>query len=227
MSRMKPSRRSEGGFTLIEMTVVLAVIVTLALVMTPSIANTINDSRAARAKQDCQTIASAITQFYRDNAFFPQWTTMSGTQAATIRSQSNLLTLLSGPGNVPATTSLAGAGITDQSDLAGWTLTANVGSLADQLMTDAVGYPLKAGNAEFGWNGPYLSSPIGSDPWNNRYMVNIGAADNAAGVQATDGGVKKAVWVLSAGSNGVIETPFSQSVLTAVVGGDDIAVRIQ
>ena len=35
--------RRDGGFTLIELTVVLAVIVTLALVLTPSIINYITD----------------------------------------------------------------------------------------------------------------------------------------------------------------------------------------
>ena len=45
-------RESMRGFTLIELTVVLAVLVTLALVLTPSITNFINDSRVARARTD-------------------------------------------------------------------------------------------------------------------------------------------------------------------------------
>jgi hypothetical protein len=37
-----------------------------------------------------------------------------------------------------------------------------------------------------------------------------------------------AVWVLSAGPNGIIETPFASSILDATrAGGDDIATRIQ
>ena len=66
-------RRSAGGFTLIELTVVLAVIVTLALVLTPSVTNFITDSRVARARRDTQTIATAIHQFFKDTGFFPQW----------------------------------------------------------------------------------------------------------------------------------------------------------
>jgi len=46
--------------------IVLAVIVTLALILTPSIANFINDSRSARARNDVQTIAVAITQFFKE-----------------------------------------------------------------------------------------------------------------------------------------------------------------
>ena len=55
------------GFTLIELTVVLAVLVTLALVLTPSITNFINDSRVARTRSDTQTLATAVIQFYKDN----------------------------------------------------------------------------------------------------------------------------------------------------------------
>ncbi|MCK7491853.1 MAG: type II secretion system GspH family protein [Comamonadaceae bacterium] len=43
--------RGATGFTLIELTVVLAVIVTLALILTPSIANSINEARVARGPQ--------------------------------------------------------------------------------------------------------------------------------------------------------------------------------
>src|SRR5919202_1279955 len=57
-------RTSAAGFTLIELTVVLAVIVTLALILTPSVTNFINDSRVARARTDTQTIAAAVVQFY-------------------------------------------------------------------------------------------------------------------------------------------------------------------
>ena len=51
--------------------------------------------------------------------------------------------------------------------------------------------------------------------------------DPAAGTQTAAGGTKSAVCVISAGSNGQIETAYSQPVTTAVVGGDDIAVRVQ
>jgi prepilin-type N-terminal cleavage/methylation domain-containing protein len=220
-------RRREGqepvgrGFTLIELTVVLAVIVTLALILTPSIANFINDSRIARARSDCQTIAGAIVQFYRDNAFFPEWVLA---QNGGPGSGDNQVTLLISPGNAPA---IGGAvPILGEDQVRAW-LSSKAGSLADQLLTDRPGYALKTPGSEFGWNGPYLSSPIGSDPWNNRYMVNIGHLEVSQGAQGQLGSVKSAVWVLSAGPNGAIETPFSQSVLTATLAGDDIGTRIQ
>lgn len=206
------SGQSPSGFTLIELTVVLAVIVTLALILTPSIANTINDSRVARARADCQYIGSAIESFYRDNGFFPQWTT---SQAGGPGLPQLKLQLLVTAGNAP---------LEDQ--ISPWT-TGLSGMLADQLLVNAPGYALRTATSQFGWNGPYLSSDLRSDPWGNHYVVNVGLIDLSAGVQTQSGQLKAAVWVLSAGPNGTIETPFSQPVTTAITGGDDLTFRIQ
>jgi prepilin-type N-terminal cleavage/methylation domain-containing protein len=205
-------RLALAGFTLIELTVVLAVIVTLALILTPSIANFINDSRVARAQSDCQTIASAVVQFYRDNGFFPQWKLANKGGPGQIQDQ---VALLVSGGNIPT-----------ELTPTQWS-TGSSGLLTDQLMTNTPAYTLRTPTAQFGWNGPYLSSDIGSDPWNNRYMVNVGLIDTSVGAVGLSGVPKNAVWVISAGPNGTIETPFSQIVTAATRGGDDIAIRIQ
>ena len=108
-----------------------------------------------------------------------------------------------------------------------WT-TGVAGSLADQLVTNAPGYALRSATAQFGWNGPYFSSQLMADPWGNRYAVNVALVDLSPGAATAGGQAKMAVWVLSAGPNGIIETPFAQSILTAVrPGGDDIGTRVQ
>jgi len=201
-----------SGFTLIELTVVLAVIVTLALILTPSITNFLTDSRIARTKADTATIAAAITQFYKDNGFFPQWATAySGGPG----SASDRVDLLVSPGNVPTVAS---------ADL--WT-TGTTDGLADQLLTNAPYYTMRNATASLGWNGPYLSSAIGADAWNNRYAVNIGLVDGTQGTQTAAGVTKSAVWVISAGANGQLETPYAQAMTVANSTGDDIAVKIQ
>ena len=205
-------RGGNAGFTLIELTVVLAVIVTLALILTPSITNFISDSRVARTRTDTQTVASSIVQFYKDNGFFPQWSQAS---AGGPGSSGDKVDLLISGGNTPT---VAAANT--------WT-TGTTGSLVGQLMSNTPGYTLKNATAQFGWNGPYLSSTIGADAWNNRYAVNIGLIDPTSGTQTAAGATKGAVWVISAGPNGVVETPYSQPVTTALVSGDDIAVRVQ
>ena len=210
--RQAITARSHHGFTLIELTVVLAVIVTLALVLTPSIASFVNDSRSARARSDCQTILSAIVQFYQDNGFFPSWKLA---QAGGPGLAQNRVQLLVSPGSIP------------QEDQPGLWTTGIAGLLTEQLMNNVPGYSLRTPTSQFGWNGPYLSSEIIADPWGNRYVVNIDLIDTSASAIGRGGMVKAAVWVLSAGPNRTIDTPFGQSILTAVLGNDDIGYRLQ
>ncbi len=200
------------GFTLIELTVVLAVIVTLALILTPSITNFITDSRVARARNDVQTIAAAAVQFYKDNGFFPQWTAAVSGGPGTA---ANKVDLLISPGNVPA----VGTANT-------WT-TGTTDTLAHQLLNNTPVYTVKTATSQFGWNGPYLTSDIGADPWNNRYMVNVGLIDTTQGVQTSGGATKSAVWIVSAGPNGTIDTAYTQAVTIALITGDDLGTRIQ
>jgi prepilin-type N-terminal cleavage/methylation domain-containing protein len=204
--------RDARGFTLIELTVVLAVIVTLALILTPSITNFINDSRVARTRTDTQTVAAAVVQFYKDNGFFPQWSTANAGGPGT---NANRVDLLVSPGNVPA---VAAANT--------WT-TGSTDTLVNQLMSNTPAYTLRTATSQFGWNGPYLSSAIGADAWNNRVAVNVGLIDTTIGTQTAAGATKSAVWVISAGPNGQIETPYGQPITTAATSGDDIAVRVQ
>lgn len=205
-------RLRTAGFTLIELTVVLAVIVTLALVLTPSVINFINDSRVARARSDTQIITAAIIQFFRDTGFYPQWSLASNGGPGTAQ---NKVDLLVSPGNVP---SVAQANL--------WT-TGTTDQLADQLVTNAPGYTARTATSTSGWNGPYLSNTINADPWNNRYAVNIGLIDPSVGVQGQGGATKNAVWALSAGSDGVMDTAYSQAITVAAQGGDDIVFRLQ
>ena len=75
-------------------------------------------------------------------------------------------------------------------------------------------------NSEFSWRGPYLGGPIGPDPWGNRYAVNVRYLDPGANVAGPLAGYTADVIVLSAGPNGVVETPFEVEGNTP--GGDDI-----
>ncbi len=54
--------------------------------------------------------------------------------------------------------------------------------------------------------GPYLSAPPKADPWGNRYLVSTS-------------------WVISAGPNGVLETPCQSTGREAGLIGDDVGVR--
>jgi len=56
-------------------------------------------------------------------------------------------------------------------------------------------------------------------------MVNIGVmrARETAGASTEP----QALWVLSAGPNGLVETPYTTPAVSAVVGGDDVGARIE
>jgi hypothetical protein len=71
-----------------------------------------------------------------------------------------------------------------------------------------------------------LRLEIGSDPWGDRYTVNVGALhDRTMAAAAAPTGA--AIWVLSAGPNGIIETPFAQDAERATLKGDDIGARVR
>jgi prepilin-type N-terminal cleavage/methylation domain-containing protein len=205
-------RRSNQGFTLIELTVVLAVIITLALVLTPSIANFINDARVARARADISTLSGAIAQFNKDMGFYPQWHTAN---AGGPGLAANKVDLLISPGNIP-TVGTANTWTTGTTDL-----------FSDQLVTNAPAYTTKTSTSQFGWNGPYITNTINADPWNNRYMANTGLIDTTLGLSDATGAIKSAVWIVSAGANGAIDTPYTQGVTVATPAGDDLVSRLQ
>jgi prepilin-type N-terminal cleavage/methylation domain-containing protein len=203
------NKRDQKGFTLIEVIVAIAVVSILAGIITPSVIKHLDDSKRARAQNDCLVIGSAIGGFYKDVARMPN---MNAAGAAGV-------TLLVGTGNIPA----LAAGVLTWNDA---TAVATCDLLSNHLSADtpksqAVNiYPTttSAPGSEFVWRGPYQAN-FPADPWGNRYAVNIG---NATG---------NALWVLSAGPDGIIQTAFSPAAppvgTTLATSGDDIAYRLK
>jgi hypothetical protein len=103
----------------------------------------------------------------------------------------------------------------------------NAGSLEDHLLTNRRGYRYRRPGEYGGWNGPYLSAPTRGDAWGNQFLVNSAWLDGGSTAADAEGRPRRAVFVVSAGANGVIETPFEQPMTDARAFGDDIVVRIQ
>jgi type II secretory pathway pseudopilin PulG len=105
----------------------------------------------------------------------------------------------------------------------------------------ASGYPLPtftAGGgprARLGWRGAYLNGPIDTDPWGYVYQANtifFATANNATnntGSGEIRGGWTSDVLVVSAGSNGVLQTLFGGTTATGGLStsGDDIVYVVQ
>lgn len=201
-----------AGFTLIEMAIVLAVIGTLALALTPTAVGLIHDARVARTRSDVRAISVAIVKFSFDNGFYPQWSSGPG---AAPGGAAGKVDLLVSAGRVPPSATSGDRWTTGTTDL-----------LEGQLRSNAPGYPIQTA-LSFGWNGPYLLSPLDADSWRNRYAVNIDYVDMGQGPATAGGAIKNAVWVISAGPDGFMNTPEEQPLTSAVIGGDDVGVRLQ
>jgi type II secretory pathway pseudopilin PulG len=189
-----------AGFTVAEMTTVLTTLSILGAAAAPVVGDYINDARMIRAQQDSRAIATAVERLTGD--------VMGDAERDGGWSTYNLLV---SPGTTPAVASGAGQ---DWSVAIG---TGQAGALQDQLMLNGPGYATHAraqNNPIRGWHGPYLEAGVGADPWGHRYAVNVkflkgGAFDT---------------FVVSAGPNGIIETPFESD--GTVPHGDDIIVVV-
>ena len=208
MLKQRYRRRSryspDGGFTLVELALVLAIMAILAAALTPILSNTIDDARITKAAGDTESIAQAIRNFNETTGYWPIF--KSGVAITT--SSAMFRTLLS-PGDDPA--QIAGIG----NWLPG---PGNRGDLDEILGRNLPEYST---TGSFRWRGPYATS-IFSDPWGNTYLVNA---------RAMGFGVFRAGFVVSAGPNGTIETRYNQNMSSGSnpvqVGGDDIAARIR
>lgn len=71
-----------------------------------------------------------------------------------------------------------------------------------------------AGTCYPNWNGPYII-PVTPDPWGHAYVLN-----------ASSFPIKGSpVWLISAGPNGLIDTPSNSEIIPA--GVDDVGIRIK
>jgi prepilin-type N-terminal cleavage/methylation domain-containing protein len=201
--------RSQGGFTLIEVIVVLAVVGTLAALIAPRIFPYIDEAKLTRAQLDVNAIAAGITKFYKDTGRWPFEKDGSSSSAYAAGDADVLTSNPACEGAVIGT----GAGCdlfvpADASTASSWALaSADADSLHDQLVyNDPYGavansdaYPMSGKRA---WNGPYLFNIATLDPWGHSYLVNIGSADPSLEGAST----QKWVFAISAGPDGALDT---------------------
>ena len=75
------SRKASGGFTLIEIMVVVVIIGLLAAIVMPNVIGNIDTASINRAKQDIRSISAALDLYRLDNFAYP--TTDEGLEALT------------------------------------------------------------------------------------------------------------------------------------------------
>ena len=246
--------RAEAGVSLVEATLILSVIAVLSAIMAPAINDYVESARQARAREDVATIADAIQTFISDTGehqFLVNASNGANDYTPPTRADGNRVNLLVSDGDIPTratavsgetfwTVAVNGTTVDTLSNHlienspaevatsryrnpADISLLSPGGSNIDFARTESSGF-----NAPHAWRGGYLRGPVLSDPWGNRYAVNVAFLDPAptAVVAAITTGFgvidypRLDVFVLSAGPDEEIDTKSAQD--GAVPGDDDI-----
>jgi type II secretory pathway pseudopilin PulG len=221
------SIRGEAGAatSLLEAALVIAILAIVSTMALVAAMKHLDDARLSRATADAQMIGISIDSFMHDTGWAPVF--KSGTARGP---EDDMFLVLQTDGSEPqADTSLNWPTEDSQRD-----------RLDNQLIKNKPGgtgaaYP-RMGEISYarfkGWNGPYTTSMPSSDPWGDKYFVNIQLL-TAKGVQMAHStltlstGQRPAVFVVSAGPNRQLETRFDQVAEAFAAGGDDVVFRIQ
>jgi len=236
-TRRRGTRRwaSDQGLSLVEVSIMLTVLLILAGTLIPVMGDSITSARFVAARNDLSQIAVALVNFQRDVGPL----VFDGSRLRQIQSSASsvqpVMVITSdgapplGADRVPIETVnalLVPPGLAlDAVSIQPWIASPSTDLLDLHLRVNGHHYPESVSGPGTGWNGPYISKGIAGDPWGRQYLVNTGFLPGLP-PSATPCS-RCAVFAISAGPNGLIETPFQQPVANAQVFGDDLAVRIQ
>ncbi len=235
---------SQRGITIIETTVILSVLFILAGAMAPIVSESVNTARAVKARNDASMIAMGLINLQKD---LGGDALSFGGVVASVAQGVSLPDVLASRGGVPEVDEVAEAAVslavlvppgeqeTSSRRAQRTALRAQrrkwresrTDPLDDHLRTNRRGYRYRRPGEYGGWNGPYVSAEIQGDPWGKQYMINSQFLDGSASAADANGTPRRAVFVISAGADGIIDTPFEQPIVDARAYGDDIAIRIQ
>ncbi len=223
--------RSERGFSLIEVLVAVAMVAIVAGALTPLVLKYIGDARSSRALSDSRTIGQAIIAFNIDTGRWPVSNDGNLNNAGELSRLVGLTNSDISSANIPG-----GAGTaTGDRNWDGGGSGGTAGAIADFLRfnldadTDPL-YPVSSNPAASpGWDGPYLQD-VPLDPWGNPYVANVRYLDGS-GVSGSTAAEQQshAVFVLSAGANGLFETSFDDgtALSNGDMGGDDVGWMVE
>ncbi len=218
---LNPRQMDRRGFTLIEIVIAVAIVAIFAAALSPMVFKHLDEAKITRAKNETETISSAVLGYYKDTGRWP-FTNADGPSG-------NVIDRVISATTVP-TTAGPGAG----SGAANWGNYGNVKMLGDYLYynnpdDDSTADGTNASQAgqdwsttgTMAWKGPYDGDYQFTDPWGNAYVIN---SYFFPGGHYT-GTVRHKVLVLSAGPDGQWQTPFNGNV-TEDIMGDDIGTVV-
>ena len=239
---MRYDNRQQHGFTLVELTIILMVLVILSAILLPQMGGFNRLARYVRVKEDLGAICSVLKQMLDDVG---EGTFYADPGPDHIPRRDHLpIGLLVGDGDIPI-------GPTDSDDsrfewtrpvAAQFSIPTDGGCLDPTFVVDRLANhlvhntPLGDGrhrwrgpldamrgfNSLFAWRGPYMDDPVVSDPWGNRYMANVFALYNPPSAGALER-YASGVVCFSAGLDSEVDTAFNQPFGWAT-DDDDLAV---
>jgi len=189
--------RDVRGFSAAEVTSILTAMTILSGVAAPAMSDYLEDAKLTRAQHDVRTLSASLIRLFNDVG--AQRSREGGWAQAD---------LLVGAGEAPGAATI---------DAASWSLASTdsgVASLDAHLVVNEAGYSVIGRPSRQGWRGAYLHDPVRSDPWGQRYAVNVGAMRSRHFDTV----------VLSAGPDGVVDSPFERDGLPTT--RDDIAAVV-
>ena len=217
--------------SLIEAVLVISIVAVVTGMALTAAMDRIEDARLTRAMADAEMIGISIHSFIHDTGFAPAF--KSGDA---LGPEDDIFLVLESGGSDPGMDpSLNWPVPTDDEDDEDTYERFENQLIKNLPSSTGAPYP-RIGQISYarfkGWNGPYVSRMPSSDPWDNKYLVNIQLL-TAQGVQMAgetlelETGQRAAVYVISAGPDRQLETRFDQVADSFAAGGDDIVYRIQ
>jgi hypothetical protein len=183
----------------------------------------LNQGRISRAQSDARVIGDAILDFYKDVGQWP---------VQTDRDPEPEVDRLVGNHALGGGNKGIGGGDGEVKGARSWDSFGTPSTLTAHLIHNAAGsirplYNLsERPHDEPGWNGPYLDT-VPLDPWGRPFVVNICFAHAPKPGSWSANNEYHNILVLSAGKNGLFETPFDPSRFAERPGGDDIGFVIR
>jgi prepilin-type N-terminal cleavage/methylation domain-containing protein len=194
--------KHQKGFTLVEAAVAIAVVAILSGIIIPLVLKSINDSQAARAKNDIQVIVAAVASQLKDTASRPKANNGPGGASGTgqaIWYSGGAIPLTAAPAAGLALP--AGGALVDLDAAIAPQSFRNLFSSAAADLNEAnhmFGLDNQPAGSEWGYKGPYLAPDVcaKSDPWGRAYVI-LGYNHDS---EVSHG----PIWVVSAGPSGTV-----------------------
>lgn len=198
--------RAQAGLSMVEVVIILSVMTTLTGILAPASLTLVQQARELQVERESASLRDAVVKLLLD---------------------SNKTAIRLGPARAARVDLLVSEGAAPDSDGSGdtrWLRMPDASGAIDALDhyliennpggDAAKAWPTPTSLDSGGWRGAYLRTVPATDPWGHRYAINVLYL-----------GTRQDVLVLSAGPNGLVETPYEGRGL--LPGGDDRAVLVR